>query len=170
MSKMTNDTIIAQKPSGCRAKLMDVLWGAWIKQLTYVPESRSINIEGIYEDIYKQSIKDYPFTINLRAVIAYRAFRAESGQTYDVELKLLDVDGSDIISLRSAIDIPEVDYTEQRWYEDYELDNVEIEEPGYYELSICINKEIKKVVPLWVVTPKEYELDENWRTISERWL
>jgi len=120
---------------------MEVLWGAWVKKVTREKEPPySIDINGIYDTINKHVKGDFPFTINLKVILAFEAQASEQERIFKCTLRIIDLDARDIFAINDQIAIPNGDIP-LRWYEDYEFNDVLFREPGYYELSILINDE-----------------------------
>ena len=153
---------------------MDVLWGAWVKQVNFGRES--IDISGIYQVIWKEKKGDFPFIIDLHVILAYEALQAECDKKLNTTVEIIDQDAINRIFQRNFyITVPQGDMP-LRWYEDYVFENVEIREPGYYELIIFIENQCKQRVPLRVVAPKMMIIDEKndiktelWPEDLERW-
>jgi hypothetical protein len=150
-------------------KIMDVLWGAWAKQVRLDERQDSVDIIGIYENIWKSKRSDFPFAIDLRAVVAYQANFAESNKTYQRTLTIMDVDATPIFTEDAVMTIPPVGDTPYRWYEEYEFRGVFIKEPAYYQLSVLINQEEKQVIPLWVIAPKQITVNLEDDSTTEEW-
>jgi len=165
---MTSDTIIAQKTSRYRTKLMDVLWGAWARDVIKKPNSDEISILSIYDTIRKGGKKDFPFTVDLLAIVAYRTYPIEYQQVFKVTLKMLDLDMTPIFAQNEQIQVPTMD--ELMWYETYELKGVEIREPGVYELNVLVNDDRKQYIPLHVLADKAMILDLENDSYEEKWL
>ena len=152
-----------------KTTVMDILWGAWVKQVAYDEQLRTYNFEGIYDTIYKDKKSDYPFYISLRVILACQAHPSEYDQTFKVLLDLIDYDAiNHLVTQDEMIEVPRGD-SPQRWYEDYELKDIEVEEPGYYQLSVLVENQEKQIVPLWVVCPKGITWDEENGTVTEFW-
>ena len=148
---------------------MDVLWGAWVKQVTYDEQSRTFSFEGIYDTIYKREKFDYPFYTDLLVVLACQASPAEYDRTFNITLDLVDDDAiNHLVTQDEQITVPRGD-SPQRWYEEFELKSVEIREPGQYSLSILIENQQKHAIPLWVVSPKMMIIDEEKDITTELW-
>lgn len=152
------------------AKPMDVLWGAWAKQVKLDERQQSVDIIGIYDEIWKEKRSDFPFVVDLRAIICYQASLAESNKTFKLTLTIVDIEATPIFSEDEVFTIPQIGDTPFRWFEEYELRNVEIREPHYYELSILINQQVKQIIPLWVIAPKEITWNPEDDSTTERWI
>lgn len=156
---------------GRKVKTMDVLWGAWIKNFTYDGKNDFLDILGIYDTIYLKHKRDYPHITDLRVVIALQAFPSEYNQVKKLSLKIIDIDGQNLIAIDNQITVPELGgVTKLRWYEDYTLENVIFREPGYYELGILINDDEKQNVPLWVHSPKMLIVNPEDDSTLEKWI
>ncbi len=165
---MNTDTI-PTKTLYYRVKSMDILWGAWVKQVTYFSQPESMNIEGIYDTISKKQKSDFPFTADLRVILSCQASVAEHERMYQITLEIVDLDAiSRIFSLEHEVIVASSD-SPNRWYEDFELANVEIKEPGYYELNVLVDHQFKQRVPLWITAPKMYILDDVNDVKTELW-
>jgi hypothetical protein len=157
-----------------REKPMDVLWGAWVKQVVYsdsLPET--IDIKGIYDTIRKNKKSDYPFSMNLQVVLVYQAHLSESGKDYNISLGMIDIDAVPLLSIEDIITVPEFsDERVIRWYQDYKFHSVVIKQPGYYELSISVNNEHRQHIPLLVDSPKAVDMDKliKYDIYEERWI
>jgi hypothetical protein len=150
-------------------KRMDVLWGAWAKQIRLEEKQDSVDIIGIYENIWKPQRSDFPLTIDLQAIVAYQAYPSESNKIFKLTLTIVDIDASPIFSQDEVLTLSEVIDTPYRWFEKYEFRNVVIKEPHYYELSILINQEQKQVIPLWVIAPKQITWNPADDSTTEEW-
>jgi hypothetical protein len=153
---------------------MDVLWGAWIKQVNFDQWQRLADLIGIYDMIHKEKKSDFPFISDLHVILAYEASLAECTKSFKITLEIIDLDATHrIFELNGEITVPQGDMP-LRWYEYYVLENVIIREPGYYELSVSIDGQSKQRVPLWVTAPKLWIMDgdittEMWDDDFERW-
>lgn len=148
---------------------MDVLWGAFVKDVVYNEKANSYDIHGIYDTIYKEKKSDYPFFVDLAAVIVFQAQQVEYERTYNLTLELIDIDGvNHIFELNDKIQVPSGD-SPQRWYETYELKGVGFDEPNQYSLSIQIDGQQKQEIPLWVISPKGMIIDEKHDIKTEFW-
>jgi len=153
---------------GKNKKKMDVLWGAWVKEVNHT--QNCIDIIGIYDDIWKTKRGDFPFTVDLKALVAYQANSTESDKTFHRTLTIMDIDARPIFSDDSVMIIPTVLDTPYRWYEEYVLKGVVIKEPAYYQLSILINQEEKQVIPLRVLAPKRMIWNPEDDSTIEEWI
>ena len=155
-----------------REKPMDVLWGAWIEDFN-VNEDNSLDITGIYDEIYKKKKADYPFTIDLQVVVAYRVTDpSERGHIYNLTFDFRDQYGAiHIFEMNDQIIVPEDDIP-HTFYESYEFKDIEIKEPDLYMLAILLDKHIKLPIPLWIVSPKAGSFNtemwfEDWNPNKE---
>lgn len=146
---------------------MDVLWGAWVEDVNFA--RNSLDIQGIYENVWRKRRSDFPLILDLTAVVAYQAEGSESHKTLKRTLQIIDVDGSLIFEINSDITLPEIIDTPYRWYERHVFPFVVIKEPHYYELSILINQEQKQVIPLWVLAPKTLTWNPEDDSTLEEW-
>lgn len=168
MNIATNaDTIAGRQLPRGRRKPVDVLWGAWVEDVKFA--ENSLDIKGIYENVWRKRRSDFPLILDLIAVVAYQAERSESHKTFKRTLQIIDIDGSLIFEINKRITLPEIIDTPYRWYEKHELPFVTIKEPHYYELSILINNEQKQVVPLWVLAPKTLIWNPEDDSTLEEW-
>jgi len=147
---------------------MDILWGAWVREIILNEKGQLADIIGIYDEIWKEKKGDFPFFTDLRVVLACQAEVAEFHQTFKATLNIIDLAGISILSVEELISINEGD-SPFRWYVTYEFKDVEIPEPGYYELSILIEGQFKQRIPLWVITPKMIIHDPEKDSITESW-
>jgi len=147
---------------------MDVLWGAWARQV--ILARNSLDIMGIYDEIWKKGRSDFPFEVDLNLILSYQAYPSEFEKTKEITMSMLDIDASELLSYSFDLEVPAM-YGESkiRWYEDYELTKVKIKEPGYYELGILINGEQKQNVPLWVIAPKKSTWNPDDASTFEEW-
>lgn len=150
------------------SEIMEVLWGAWARDIFYKPNSNEISILGIYDTISKNGKKDFPFTTNLLVVVAYRTYPIEYSQTFKITLKMLDLDMTPIFSQDEQIKVPTID--ELTWYESYQLNNIEIQQPGNYELDVLVNDDRKQYFPLHVCADRITILDLENDSYEEKWL
>jgi hypothetical protein len=144
-----------------REKYMDVLWGAWVTEFKYNSEVYTgIDIIGAYDVIVKEKKNDFPFSIDLKAVIALQASVSEYKHAFNLALEIIDLDSSILFEDKEYLEVPEGD-SPMRWYEYFEFNNVLIRKEGYYELSILVNQEQKQRIPLWVTVSKLSIIDEK---------
>lgn len=149
-----------------KRKTMEVLWGAWAKRVDL--DENEINVIGIYDVIYKQKRSDFPFTVDLLGVIVYQSSIAEVDKIYSRELTIMGLDAP-MFSEEDQLTVPIVGDPPYRWYEEFELHNVEIREPGNYQLSVLINGEEKQIIPLWIVAPKMISHNREDDSTTEEW-
>jgi len=147
---------------------MDILWGAWATEVIRDAERQIKDIIGIYDEIWKERKADFPFRTDLLAVWACQAEVAEFGRTHQITLNIIDVAGNSLCSVNDQLTVGRGD-TPYRWYETSEFPSVEIEEPGYYELSILVDKQVRHCIPLWVIAPKMMILDPERDSTTEMW-
>jgi len=153
---------------------MDVLWGAWIRQINLDQHQQLVDIIGIYHIIHKENKSDFPLITDLHVILAFEATLAECTKTFKITLEIIDLDATHrIFELNGEIVVPEGDMP-LIWYEDYVLENVIIREPAYYELSVSIDNQFKQRVPLWVTAPKMWIMNgdittEMWGEDYEYW-
>ena len=144
-----------------REEQMDVLWGAWVKQIEFDEWNQPESITGIYDTIWKEKKSDFPFITDLHVVLAYEAAMSESDKIFKVTLEIIDLDATNRIFLtEDNIVIPKGDIP-LRWYKDYIFEGVIVREPNYYELSISIEQQYKQHIPLWIIAPKAIVIDEE---------
>lgn len=152
---------------------MDVLWGAWVRQVVFDEQHRTTDILGIYDEIWKRRKSDFPFSVNLNVILSYQAYPSEYEKTKEVSFSMHDIDASELFSYSFMLQVPAL-YGDSkiRWYESYDLSNIVIKEPGYYELGILVNGEEKQNIPLRVIAPKMVDLDKliNHDIYEERWI
>ena len=164
---MADTNTITTRYTTNKTNTMDVLWGAWAKQINHANDS--VDIMGIYDEIWKEKKSDFPFLVNLLLVLAYQADKSEIEQTYQVTLTMVDRFGIDILfSEVFPITVFQGDMP-LRWYESYWLNNVEIREPDYYELNVLISRQFKQRIPLWILAPKMTLLDSDYHITKEIW-
>jgi hypothetical protein len=164
-----NTTTITRTETIKKTGTMEVLWGAWAKNVRFNEQQRSTDIEGIYEQIFKDKRSDFPFIVDLLAVLHFEASIAEQDRTYQVALEIIDLDATTrILTDTEEIVVPKGD-SPLRWYETFEIKNVEIQEPGYYELSILIDRQFKQRIPLWVLAPKRLTYDPISDSTTKSW-
>jgi len=161
---MTTEELLYSK-----AKPMDVLWGAWAKQVKLNERQGSIDIIGIYDTIHKEKKGDFPLVVDLQAILTYQANRAEFEETYQITFDFIDMYGvNKLFSLTRRMTVPSGDIP-LRWYESYRFDNIEIREPDYYELLVSVDRQFKQRIPLWVIAPKMIILDLEKDSTTELW-
>jgi hypothetical protein len=148
---------------------MDVLWGAWIKDAKYNDENRTFDFTGIYDQIWKDKKSDFPFVINLMAVLNIEASIVEFNKTYQITLEIIDLDAHHRLYTSTENLIVESGDTPFRWYDLYLFENIEFKEPGYYELSISINQQFKQRIPLWIIAPKLMLWEPEKDITTEMW-
>ena len=151
---------------------MDVLWGAWIKQLDYDEGLHYINIIGIYDIIDKWRKSDYPFTTDLKVVLACQGYPSEYGHQKEISLVMWDIDATELYSQSFSLEVPTLfGESKVRWYETYELSGIVFGAPGYYELGILVNGEEKQNIPLQIMSGKMVDLDKFIKhdIYEERW-
>lgn len=145
---------------------MDILWGAWAKEVTYGDDLLVRDIKGIYNTIWKKAKSDFPFSADLHVILVYQASRVEWNRAFKITLEIIDQDAiTRIFATDVNIIVPQGDMP-LRWYEDYEFKNVIIEQPGYYELNISIERQYNQHVPLWIEAPKKQIISGDGREIS----
>lgn len=158
----------ATKPKEWR---MQVMWGAWVKKaIIRRKHPFTVDIQGIYEQIWKHEKADFPFSVDLTLLLVYQITnRAEFGQVYKLALDFRDKYGIDCL-FRSIqpMQLPEGDLP-VRWYETYAINNVVIKQPDDYAMNIYINQEFKQLIPLWVIAPKVMTWDDATGTTTEMW-
>ena len=149
---------------------MEVLWGAWVKQVKLDDSQRSIDIIGSYDLIYKKKKSDFPFITDLQVILAYHvANRTEVEQTYQITFDFADRFGVvHPFILTQEITVPSGDLP-LRWYETYMFNNVQIREPEYHELQVLIERQFKQRIPLWVIAPKVMIYDPEKDSTTELW-
>jgi hypothetical protein len=153
-----------------REKRMEVLWAAWVKDVHFTEEQYyPIDIIGIYEDIWREGRKDFPFVVSLQVIIAFQSYLSESNREFTMTLEMVGMAGQAIFSEEWQLTMPETADALIQWYENYKFDNVKIEEPGYYQLSILINGEVKRIAPLHVIAPKVMIYDPVKDSTTELW-
>ena len=81
----------------------------------------------------------------------------------------MDVDATPMFSEEDQLIVPLIGDPPYRWYQEFELHNVEIMEPDFYQLSILINGEEKQVIPLYVVAPKRQTSNLEDGSEFEEW-
>lgn len=151
---MNVDTMANITPIKHGVNTLDVLWGAWVKNIRYSEERRTWDFMGIYDTIWKQNKGDFPFTTELKFIISYQASIAEAKGKFKLSLELLDLD-KPIFSITQDLVLPEFLDADIRWYQDYKLENVIIKEPRQYWLYILVDGQEKHNIPLYVSVPKE---------------
>ena len=164
-----NTTTMTTKQPIIRTEPMEALWGAWTKQVVFRPKHGSIDITGIYDNIHKEKKNDFPFTVDLRVIIAFQADKAEIENTYKIKLDLIDRYAiNHLFILQKEVTVFDGDVP-IRWYESYYFENVEFREPDYYELLVSIDNQFKQRIPLWVTAPKLMMLDLDKDITTEMW-
>jgi hypothetical protein len=148
---------------------MDILWGAWVKQVDYDEQARAYSFIGVFDTIYKEHKAEYPFYVDLLAILACQASPAKYNQTFGVTFDLIDEDAiNHLVTQDEIITVPAGD-SPQRWYEQFELKRVEIDEPGQYSLSMLVEHQQKHAIPLWVISPKGMTVDDGKGIVKEFW-
>ena len=168
---MNTITIATRKPFLHRAKPMDVLWGAWIKDFRDDPSGfRAFDIIGIYDIISKKGKADFPFVVDLRVVLAYRVTdESEFGRIYKLTFDFRDRFGvNQVFKMEDQINASEGDIPVQV-YETYEFKNVTIKEPDLYKLSVLLDGHFVLSIPLWVIAPKMTLWDTEKDITTELW-
>ncbi len=151
---------------------MDVLWGAWVKELRDNPSDlRAFDVIGIYDTIHKKGKPDFPFTTDLQIVLAYRVTdSSEFGQIYQLTFDFRDQFGvNQIFKMNDQIIAYEGDIPVQL-YETYEFKNVTIKEPDFYKLSVLLDGHFILYIPLRINAPKMVIVEDAERQITtELW-
>ncbi len=151
---------------------MDVLWGAWIKGIKDDPsELNAFNIIGIYDRIHKKGKAGFPFTVDLQVIFAYRVTdSSEFGQIYQLIFDFRDKFGvNEIFKMEDQIIAYEGDIPVQL-YETYNFNNITINEPDLYKLSVKLDRHFVLSVPLWITAPKMIIVEDAKRNITtELW-
>ena len=132
---------------------MEVLWGAWVRSVEYDEDGLPSRIEGIYEYVHKENKGDFPFITTLRVILCFEAPLSEFNKTLVMQLEIWDVDAGKICTLDVDVTIPG-NYMDVRWYDDFEFENVEFREAGYYQLSVLVYGEVRRHVPLYITDGK----------------
>lgn len=166
---MSIDKMAAITPIKRETITMEVLWGAWATEISDNPTvPNCFDVIGIYDQIYKLHRKDYPFSLDLTAIMSFEASQAEANKRFKINLEMIDLDGTVIFSYLDYVDVPKCDIP-NRWYEDYKLSNVIFREPGYYELSILIDNQQKQRIPLWIIAYKASLINIEKDSYTEMW-
>jgi hypothetical protein len=153
---------IAGRESG-----MNVLWGAWAKEVRPSSKVNELSILGIYDTIWKGGKSDFPFSETLLAVVAYRSYPVDYRKTFKVTLQMNDLDGSPLFYHDIRVETPLLD--ELVWYQTYEV-KIDIQEPGTYELNILINDDRKQYITLNVIGHRARILNLEEDSYEEKWL
>lgn len=165
-----NTTTITTKEPIQRAEAMDVLWGAWVKQVKFHEHPYYVDILGIYEVIDKEKKSDFPLITDLHLVLAFNvANTVELGQTFEINLDFADRFGVyHPFNVTYQITVPKGDLP-MRWYEPYIFRDVLIREPDHYYLNVSIARQFKLSVPLWIIAPKAIMYDPEKDSTTEFW-
>jgi hypothetical protein len=134
-------------------KPMEVLWGAWAQRVNFDEEQHTVDIIGVYDEIWKYHKSDFPLNMDLQVILAYQANRAEFKHTYKLTLDFIDRFADNHLFLSTQKLIVYSGDEPFRWYETYMLRNIEIREPDYYELLVSIDRRFTQRIPLWVLMP-----------------
>ncbi len=164
---MNTTTITSEIPKG-RIRPMDVLWGAWVKNVKIDQRQQSIDIIGIYDEIRRGGRSDFPFTIDLLAIVAYEASLSEANKTFQLTLEILDLD-KPIFSITEDLILPNFLDAKIRWYQDYYIENVVIREPSDYLLYILVNGQEKQTIPLHVYGLQAIKYDYVRDATTKMW-
>ena len=148
---------------------MEVLWGAWVKHTELGRRGQDIDVIGIYDEIWRKNKTDYPFSIDLQVIIAFQSYLSESNREFTMTLEVVNASGQIIYTRDELLCMPETLDATVQWYESYKLDGIRINEPGEYQLSILINGEVKRIVPLHVIATKMVIYDPEKDSTTEMW-
>ena len=165
-----NTTTITNIEPIRRTEAMEVSWGAWVKQVRFNEKQQSIDILGIYQEIWRESKGDFPLITDLHLVLAFHVTNnTELGQTYEMTLDLGDPFGVyHPFKVTHQITVPEGDLP-MRWYEPYTFHNVLIREPDLYYLNVSLERQFKLSIPLWIIAPKGIIYDPVKDRTMEFW-
>lgn len=163
-----NTTTISNTEPIRRLEAMDVLWGAWVKQVKF--SKHSTDILGVYDEIWLKGKTDLPLITDLNLVLAFNvANTAELGQDYEITLDLGDKFGIyHPFKTMYYITVPEGDLP-VRWYQPFNFENVLIREPNLYFLNVSIERQFKLAIPLWVIARKVMMYDPEKDSTTEFW-
>jgi hypothetical protein len=166
---MNTTTIATEKPIQ-REEAMDVLWGAWVKQVRFHRQTYSVDVLGIYEVIEKEKKADFPFLVDLKAVFAFSvANEVELGQSYTLSFDLTDKYAVyHPFTMNQQISVPKGDLP-MRWYQPFTFSNVLIKEPVVHYLYVSIERQFKFSMPLWILAPKLMVIDDERDITTEMW-
>lgn len=158
-------------PRRIESKSMDILWAAWVTDFAEnhtVPSG--IDIVGIYDAIDKNGKADFPFTVDLKIVLAYRVMNSvDFNQIYPISFDFRDQWGANIIfQMNDQLKIIEGTIPVQL-YESYKFNKVTIREPGLYWLSILINGRVETTIPLRVIADRLSVIDLKRGIDIEMW-
>ncbi len=148
---------------------MDVLWGAWAKEVHYDEHGNLTDIIGIYDTIYRGSKSEFPVILDLCVVLACEAYNEENDQVFALTLEMVDTDTiSRLVRTTRDIKVPH-NGDPIRWYETATFDAITIRVPSRYYLSASVERQLKHRVPLDIVAPKMYLIDDFGDITAEFW-
>ena len=108
-----------------------------------------LNIFGIFNNI---SAGNFPaLHPHMKLVVAFEADMAEADKVKEVEIKLSDSDGNDLLMIRGQFTVPKgVPGKKVRINHDFPLSGIVFPKPDDYEFKILVNGETKASVPFTV--------------------
>lgn len=135
-----------------------------------VTKEGKLNILGIFDTIFAQK---FPATHhNMQLVMRLEAPRSEIGTDKNVQVRLIDEDGKQIIEIGTQFTLPTTETVEPFIKRDHvlNLNNLVFQRPGDYSFHILINGEEKKSVPLKLIQPqpKEYLQATDFQVYEKR--
>jgi len=109
-----------------------------------------LNLLGIFDIIRARSFPAvHP---NMQLVVTFEAPPSEAGTNKNVQVRLMDADGKQILEVGTHLKLPQPAHGEViKSNHILNLNNVAFENPGDYAFCILINGEEKRSVPLKLV-------------------
>lgn len=106
-----------------------------------------LNLLGVFDRFL---CKEFPAVHPRLALVMRMVFKSsESGKTRDIEIELVDEDGTRITGMKGTIEIPKIEGTREA-YDDMilELQNLKLPKAGPYEFHIVVGGEHKFTIPV----------------------
>lgn len=119
-----------------------------------VSREGKLNILGIFERIYAQSI---PVTHpQMHLILTIEAERVEADREHRIEVELIDADGKKLVSIGGNLKFgPPPPGEKVKLNHIIQLNNLRFEHLGSYEFKILLNNEVRKTVPMSVIEIKK---------------
>ena len=130
---------------------------AVIADAANVTRDGKLNILGVFNTIYSSAFPTVHSQMQL--IVRFLASPAERGTQHKTAIKLLDMDGSELIGLAGTVAVPQRSGIEEIGvYSIIDLRNVAFARAGDYSFRILIDDNEKATVPLKLVLRGQPEL------------
>ncbi len=131
---------------------MQIRWGMWAKDVSE-DQFGNISIWKAFDELY---VPELPIEADLIAVVKFDADESEHGTEQPIVCRLLDPDGVVLQEDADVTQVPIPDAPKRAiWGYVYQVEGVELADPGEYTLAIQAGGESEIDLPLYVYLVEE---------------